>query len=95
MNIVRVTLFAAAGVMTAQAFIIHKYKKRHRKDKLAIDIAIDVSCEIRKDLAFVLQRVCSDHYEEVEQYFADQKDFYEATKDEDPKMLFFYKLTSE
>ena len=92
MNIVRITLLAAAGVMTAQALIIKHHRKEIKKNQLAAEIAIETSCEIKRDLDFVLGLVCEENSAKVEAYFDTQKLFYNATKGEDLLMRWFSEI---
>ena len=50
MNIVRIALFAAAGFMTAQAFIISSMAKRNLQNKEIIDLQMSAVSELKKDL---------------------------------------------
>ena len=92
MNIVHITLFAAAGVITAQALIIKHHRKEIKKNQLAAEIAIKTSCEIKRDLDFVLGCVCEENSAKVEAYFDTQKQFYDATKSEDLLMRWFSEI---
>ena len=92
MNIVRITLFAAAGVMVGQALLIKQQRKEIKKNQLAAEIAIETSREIKRDLDFVLGCVCEENSAKVEAYFDTQKLFYDATKSEDLLMRWFSEI---
>lgn len=96
MNIVRIALFAAAGFMTAQAFIISSMAKRNLQNKEIIDLQMSAVSELKKDLHAIEGFVCNHNWHLWSMsIIKPKKAFYNATKDEDRTMEFLLIATSE
>ena len=95
MNIVRIALFAAAGFMTAQAFIISSMAKRNLQNKEIINLQMSAVSELKKDLHAIEGFMCNHNWHLINEYYQAQKAFYNATKDEDRTMEFLLIATSE
>ena len=89
MNIVRIALFAAAGFMTAQAFIISSMAKRNLQNKEIIDLQMSVVSEMKKDIQTIECFVCDHNRHMIDEYYTNKIAFYNATRGEDDTMDFF------
>ena len=89
MNIVRITLLAAAGVMTAQAFINVSMAKRNLQNQKIIDLQMAVVSEMKKDIQTIECFVCDHNRHLIDEYYTNKIAFYNATRGEDDTMDFF------